>query len=110
MFGAINALFTGLAFAGVIVVILMQREQLNLQRKELARSTKAREAQERALVIAAQLNANAALLEHRNLMTQADSESEADINERSYTSIRQLLAELASIKEAGNDRGRGPGE
>jgi len=35
MFGSVNALFSGLAFAGVIVAILLQREELRLQRKEL---------------------------------------------------------------------------
>lgn len=46
MFGAINSLFSGFAFAGIIYTILLQkkefalqREQLELQRHEVARST-----------------------------------------------------------------------
>ena len=35
MFGAVNALFSGLAFTGVIIAILIQRDELSLQRKEL---------------------------------------------------------------------------
>lgn len=35
MFGASNALFTGLSFTGVIIAILLQRQELKLQRKEL---------------------------------------------------------------------------
>ncbi|TXT38999.1 MAG: hypothetical protein FD138_205 [Planctomycetota bacterium] len=35
MFGAPNALFSGLAFLGVIVAILLQREELELQREEI---------------------------------------------------------------------------
>lgn len=35
MFGAINALFSGLAFGGVIYAILLQRRELVLQRSEL---------------------------------------------------------------------------
>mgnify|MGYP000028694230 CR=1 FL=1 len=35
MFGAVNALFSGLAFAGVIIAILLQKNELSLQRKEL---------------------------------------------------------------------------
>lgn len=35
LFGAVNALFTGLAFAGVIYTILLQRHELELQRDEL---------------------------------------------------------------------------
>jgi hypothetical protein len=34
-FGAVNALFSGLALAGVIVAILLQSEELKLQRQEL---------------------------------------------------------------------------
>ena len=36
MFGGVNALFSGLAFAGVIYAILLQRRELQLQREELA--------------------------------------------------------------------------
>lgn len=35
MFGAANALFSGLAFAGVIIAIMLQRKELSLQREEL---------------------------------------------------------------------------
>ncbi len=35
MFGAVNSLFTGLAFAGLIYTILLQKEELSLQREEL---------------------------------------------------------------------------
>jgi predicted transcriptional regulator len=35
MFGAVNALFTGAALAGIIFTILLQRKELALQRKEL---------------------------------------------------------------------------
>lgn len=35
MFGSVNALFSGLAFGGVIYAILLQRKELKLQRKEL---------------------------------------------------------------------------
>ncbi len=35
MFGAVNALFSGLAFAGVIFAIFLQRHEIKLQRKEL---------------------------------------------------------------------------
>src|SRR5687767_14281913 len=35
MFGGLNALFSGLAFAGLIYTVLLQREELSLQRREL---------------------------------------------------------------------------
>lgn len=40
MFGAVNALFSGLAFAGVVYAILLQRKELKLQRQELALTRK----------------------------------------------------------------------
>lgn len=56
MFGAVNALFSGLAFAGIIYTILPQRRELELQREELratrtelARSASAQEKSEQAL-------------------------------------------------------------
>lgn len=39
MFGAANALFTGLSFVGLIVTILLQRKDLNIQREELKEQT-----------------------------------------------------------------------
>lgn len=56
MFGAVNALFSGLALAGVIVAILLQKDELALQRKELKdtreemqRSTIAQDESQKAL-------------------------------------------------------------
>ena len=52
MFGAVDTLFSGLAFAGVIYAILLQQRELELQRSELtltrAELRRAAEAQERS--------------------------------------------------------------
>ena len=40
MFGAINTLFSGLAFAALVVTVLMQRDELKLQFEELEKSRK----------------------------------------------------------------------
>lgn len=40
MFGALNALFAGLAFAGLIAAILLQRAELELQRLDLVETRK----------------------------------------------------------------------
>ena len=55
-FGAVNSLFSGLAFAGVIYTILLQRkelmyqrEELELYRREVSRSADAQEKSEQAL-------------------------------------------------------------
>ena len=45
MFGAANALFSGLAFAGLIITLILQRRELELQRQELALTRKEMEDQ-----------------------------------------------------------------
>lgn len=56
MFGSVNALFSGLAFAGIILTIFLQSKELSLQREELSytreelrRTANAQELSERAL-------------------------------------------------------------
>ena len=49
IFGGVNAFFTGAAFAGVIITILLQSSELELQREQLRESTKAQEGSEAAL-------------------------------------------------------------
>jgi len=49
MFGGLNALFSGLAFAGVIIAIILQKEELGLQREEMKRFADAQEKSEQAL-------------------------------------------------------------
>ena len=44
-FGAVNALFSGLAFAGLIFTIVLQRKELSLQREELQLTRKEMEEQ-----------------------------------------------------------------
>ena len=62
-FESLNTLFSGLAFAGVILALVMQRRELMLQRQELEetreelkRSANAQELAERALFAAARVN------------------------------------------------------
>lgn len=69
MFGAVNSLFSGLAFAGIIYTILLQREELRLQREELIKSVEAQqesaaalEKQVRLSAVAAKINALSSLL------------------------------------------------
>jgi hypothetical protein len=78
VFGAVNSLFSGLAFAGLIYTVFLQREELALQRneleltrKELHRTAQAQEQSEVALRAqadaasqSARLTTTSALLEH----------------------------------------------
>ena len=79
-YGALNSLFSGLAFAGVIIAILLQRKELILQREELAltraelkRSASAHEEsgnylgeQSQVLKVTAELNGLASLIQARS--------------------------------------------
>ena len=47
MFGAVNALFSGLAFAGLIVTLIMQHDELKLQREEISQTNKELAAQKK---------------------------------------------------------------
>ena len=53
-FGSVNALFSGLAFLGIIYAIVLQREELGLQREELAETRKVFKGQEEQLAKQAQ--------------------------------------------------------
>lgn len=46
-FGAINSLFSGLAFLGLIITLLFQKEELELQRQELTETRKELEGQKK---------------------------------------------------------------
>lgn len=51
MFGSINALYSGLALAGIIFTILLQKDELGLQREELKETRKEFQTQNRTLKI-----------------------------------------------------------
>ena len=120
MFGAINALFSGLAFAGIIFTILLQREELKLQRKELeltrdelTRTASSQEASEKALSKqaetlqkTAQINAITTLIrvyqERLKVATIGDGRQQqlnANI-ERSEVRLESLLESLESRNPA----------
>lgn len=82
LFGVVNSLFSGLAFAGVIYTIYLQREELSLQRKELQltrdelhraataqeKSEQALQKQVEALEITARLNALSSIVENSQFL------------------------------------------
>jgi hypothetical protein len=63
MFGSLHTLFSGLAFAGVIYTILLQRHELELQRGEVRRSAAAQAKSERIMALTAKLSALNSLVE-----------------------------------------------
>ncbi len=118
MFGAINSLFTGLAFAGVIYTIILQKRELQLQRleiietrKELARSALAQEKSEITLSKQVLLQNMTAKLTSLNILINYNTEkaerikrSEAQLyytllvdNEKYAVQIEALLMEINKL-------------
>ena len=105
MFGAANALFSGLAFAGVVVAIFMQRRELELQREEVTRSGNAQESQADALIIAAQINAEVALLQNMDTYQAIYGNQDGyEFAEARIDGLGELLRRLRDIRE--NDESR----
>lgn len=115
-FGAINSLFSGLALAGIIYTILLQRKELQLQRlelketrNELKRSADAQESSQDALnkqinamLLSAKLSALNTLVENYSHSEQA-SKSFMDINaHKSESNKEHYLREIESIIESIN--------
>jgi hypothetical protein len=111
-FGGINALFSGLAFAGIIYTILLQKKELTLQRQELVdtrvelrRSADAQERSERAfqkqievMNLSARLNALNSAVEYYNSKATARLAKGNKIGASIYDSkANELLKEIDEI-------------
>lgn len=80
LFGAVNALFSGLAFAALIYTIVLQRDEIKenraeiiLNRKELAKASKLQEKAQKVLIqqvdqthLSAKMNAMRTLIDYYN--------------------------------------------
>ncbi|WP_299549038.1 hypothetical protein [Seonamhaeicola sp.] len=119
-FGTINSLFSGLAFAGIIYTILLQRKELALQRQELKetrleleRSANAQEKSERQqrrqsenLKITAKLNALSTLVSYySNVEEKTKNFNGAKYREAQNEQERYIarIKELLNRKEGYND-------
>lgn len=125
LFGSVNALYSGLAFIGVVYAMLLQKEELKLQREELKETREQLERSADAQVktelqlakqnrfnqITAQLNASTALLEFysreiinaRSIDSTGNSYQIANKKYRDKTDglavdIEDLLTECKSLK------------
>lgn len=122
---AVSALFGGLAFAGVVVTILLQSMELRLQREELAetreelkRSATAQERSEQMLFLSAYMNSCSSLLDGYGRMFQqseggmrrvwylAHSDMTAYVDALRQQIARQGFPELVAISHAAVIRGR----
>ena len=101
-FGAVNALFSGLAFAGLISALFLQRSELQLQRdelrltrNELAAQSAAQKEQANTALKAAAINALAALLPLH--IKRLDALSPSPAKGQQDQKVRQLEAQLEAL-------------
>ena len=107
LFGAVNALFSGLAFAGLIYTIVLQKQDLELQRNEIAlnraelkKTAKAQQNSEKALIeqveqmkVASKLNALKTLIDYYNLQIANQNNTEEIIlkaREKRKATIKEI--------------------
>lgn len=106
IFGAVNALFSGLAFAGVIFAILLQREDLELQRQELsltrqelARTARAQEQAEAALRAQAESAARSSRLATINFLLDHYRHEIAEMRGIAYSASDPRLRVMRGLQE-----------
>ncbi|MBL7558965.1 hypothetical protein JAO71_04030 [Olleya sp. YSTF-M6] len=119
-FGLINSLFSGLAFAGIIYTILLQRKELALQRQELKetrmeleRSATAQEKSERQqrrqsenLKITAKLNALSTLVSYYSTVETKTKNFDGAKHKFSQSEQEKYISRIKQIldrKEEQND-------
>ncbi len=107
MFGAVNALFSGLAFLGLIVAILLQYQELKEQRREIRESRIAQQAS--AVALASQLErtdfrnlleALTALIHAQERIVDSLQASTSVRARERYDRARERLTWLESEREA----------
>jgi hypothetical protein len=105
VFGVVNALFSGLAFAGLIYAILLQRQDLALQRteleltrQELRRSAGAQEQSEIALRAQASAAAQSTRLAAINFLLDHYKDELREMQGQAFTGNDPRLARLQDLK------------
>lgn len=109
LFGAVNALFSGLAFAGLIYTIILQKRDLEMQRAEiqmnraeLKKSAAAQQKSEKALSqqveqmkVTSRLNALNTIINYYNLQISSPNTSEENLikfKEKRREAIKEIDA------------------
>ena len=95
MFGAVNSLFTALAFAGLIYTALLQRDQLAVQQKEIIESGETQKE-----LVQSQIEAHKKLaewqIEQQNLFQEAQRKKQIE-HELKLEDMRQSFATQAEL-------------
>tara|TARA_R110002020_G_scaffold340176_1_gene555164 strand:+ start:798 stop:1292 length:495 start_codon:yes stop_codon:yes gene_type:complete len=116
MFGAVNALFSGLAFAALLYTIILQHEgiklnrsEIALNRKELAKSVKAQQESQEALKqqviqthLTAKFNALNTIVNYYSSQIESSS-SKPEIIEKAREKRKIVIKHLDSLIEGLDD-------
>lgn len=105
MFGAINALFSGLALAGIIITLILQQKELSLQRQEfilnreeLAKSASAQQYISQLQSYSAQLSAHNTLMSYYiKALETVHTSSQLDMTRKD--ALDAIKIELDEVKE-----------
>lgn len=87
-FGALTSLFSGLAFVGLIITIVLQKEELGYQRLELRENRKEFAKSTEVQKVNAQLGALIALLDELNSQISYSEANIANISSSSISGLR----------------------
>lgn len=116
LFGAVNGLFSGLAFAGLIYTIVLQKRDLELQRAEiqmnraeLKKSSSAQQKSEKALSeqvdlmrITSRLNALNTIINYYNLQISSPNTSEENL-QKFKDKRREAIKEIDTLIDRTSD-------
>ncbi len=116
LFGAVNALFSGLAFAILIYTIILQREEIQenrkeitLNRKELAKSAKIQQKTQHILEkqvaqthLSAKMNAMRTLIDYYNNQISS-SKSTEEIIQKAKQKRKQIVIQIDTLIDGLND-------
>lgn len=103
MFGALNALFAGLAFLGVVAAIYLQQIELRAQQVELRQAREAHEASARALEQQLKASESSARIQGLNLLIETTRKRLEGLHDPSNVPElerrKHLLRQLATYEE-----------
>lgn len=103
MFGAINGLFSGLAFAALIYTIILQRQEIQMNRdeikmnrKELKKSAVAQEEQVKQTHLASKINAFSTVINYYNIQV-GNSNNSSELIEKARLKRKALIHQLDEL-------------
>lgn len=95
LFGGLNAIFSGFAFAGVIITILMQMKELELTREELRKSVEAQDKSQKALNLQLKNMQSTTRIESvKNIIETYSHRDESDKKEVAKSILEKLVEDV----------------